>query len=272
MRGILSFCLVTCLASVAYTQYWFGPKVGVSYIDHVYQDKLYKDTFDVKPNVNMQYGVAMSYTATDMYAVYGELVYERIGKRVNDIRSGGEDVNMSMTNHFLSAPVMLRVTLGTVPFHYYVNGGPRLSYWLGGSGKQFLTEFVENLPDPEDTDAAIKDYTIKFDRSKVETNGNTAYIDRPNRLQFGLTVGGGMFFDIQGGARLQLDFRYTWVHSNMGSNSGPDDINFNYENYRENFEYYHNIATVGVAYLFGYNSELKRKGKSTSKESNKRKK
>lgn len=274
MKSFLFLFCVIGIASISNAQYWFGPKVGVSYIDHVYQDKTYEeDSFNVAPNVNMQYGVALMYTATDRYSVYGEITYERIGKRVKDIRTDGAEVNASMTNHFLSAPVMLRITLGRVPFHYYVNGGPRLAYWLGGNGKIFLEEFVENLPDPDNIEEAIKPYTITFNSDKaLEGNRSNALVRNPNRLQFGLTVGTGMYFDLANGTRLQIDGRYTWVHSNMATNSGSGDTNFGGENYRENFEYYHNVATVGIAYLFGYNSELKRKGKSTSKESNKKKK
>ncbi|WP_421765290.1 hypothetical protein [Ekhidna sp.] len=274
MKSVLLFCCVLGIVATSYGQYWFGPKVGVSYIDHVYQDKTYeRDSFNVATDINMQYGFALMYTATDRYSVYGEINYERVGKRVKDIQTDGEDVNASMINHFISAPVMLRITLGRVPFHYYVNGGPRLAYWLGGKGTIFLEEFVENLPDPDNIEEAIKPYKITFNSDKaLEGNRSTALVRDPNRLQFGLTVGSGMYFDLANGTRLQIDARYTWVHSNMGTNSGSRDTNFGGENYRENFEYYHNIGTVSIAYLFGYNSELKRKGKSTSKESNKKKK
>jgi len=95
-------------------------------------------------------------------------------------------------------------------------------------------------------------------------------------LQIGLTAGAGIILDVFQRNGLQIDFGYTWVHSNMGLNSDDDDSFFEYEDAaldgtgeRENFEYYHNIATIGVAYMFGYNSNLKRKGKSTNKKSNK---
>ena len=256
----------------SYSQYWFGPKIGLNYIDHVYQESTYeKDSFNVPENFNFQAGVAISYTATGLYSVYGELLYERYGKKVTDRQTDGEIVKTEMTNHFISAPVMLRVTLGRIPFHYYVNGGPRLSYWLGGSGKQDLAEFEEFLTD-EDGNPLIVDYNVTFNSSNaLAGDRSTAFVSKPNRLQFGLTAGGGIILDVKGENRLQIDFRYTWVHSNMGTNNGTEDINFENETYRENFEYYHNIATVGVAYLFGYNSDLKRKGKSTSKKSNKNK-
>ncbi|MEQ9467846.1 MAG: outer membrane beta-barrel protein [Ekhidna sp.] len=275
MKFIFSTILTLLFAFSSHGQYWFGPKVGISYIDHVYQDRTYeKDSFDVKQDLNFQAGIAFNYTASDMYSVYAELLYEKVDKTVKDKSSGGELVNASMTNHFLSAPVMLRVTLGKVPFHYYVNAGPRLSYWLGGKGSLFLDEFNENPPIMDDDGNPLPvEYKTTFNSDKaLDGDRGTALVSKPNRLQFGLTAGGGMYFDLANGTRLQVDLRYTWVHSNMGTNNGVQDINFAGENYRENFEYYHNIATIGIAYLFNYDANLKRKGSSTSKESKKRKK
>lgn len=266
---------MTC-SFISYGQYWFGPKIGASYIDHVYQEKAYeKDSFDIDPDINFQAGVAISYSATERYAVYGELTYEKVEKTIKDKQTGGQLVKTNMTNHFLSAPIMLRIILGNGPLHFFANGGPRLSYWLGGKGSMDLDEFDEFAPAGRDDEGRglPVDYKLTFNSEKaLEGNNEKALISEPNRVQFGLTLGGGMFFDLASGNRLQVDFRYTWVHSNMGENSGIQDINFDRESYRENFEYYHNIATVGVAYLFGYNTDSKRKGASNNKKSNKKKK
>ncbi|WP_370090372.1 outer membrane beta-barrel protein [Ekhidna sp.] len=280
MKSILVVCLAILLPSLTYSQYWFGPKVGVSYIDHVYQDKTYeKDSFNVSPNLNWQAGFALAYTASDMYTVYGELLYERTHKTVKDIETDGEREHAEMTNHFISAPIMLRVTLGRVPFHYYVNGGPRLAYWVGGKGTFFPSDDEEFWPLLDDDSNPLPlDYKLKFNSANASPGDfTTAYVSEPNRFQFGLTVGGGMYFDIQGGGRLQLDFRYTWQHSNMATNTSKDTnlirgSSGDADYYRENLEYYHNIATIGIAYMFSYDSNLRRKGKSTSKESNKKKK
>ncbi len=280
MRVLLSVLLVVMFSTISFGQYWFGPKIGISYIDHVYQDKTYeKDSFNVDTNINYQFGLAFSYSATDKYSVYGELVYERIGKELRDKDTDGDLVKSEMTNHFISVPVMLRVTLGRVPFHYFVNGGPRLSYWVGGKGTHDLIAFEEFPPVADDDGNPLPvEYKLKFDSDNAAPDDfTTAFVAKPNRVQFGLTLGGGVYFDLVSGSRLMIDFRYTWVHSNMATNTTRDtnlirgstgDLDF----YRENLEYYHNIATVGVAYMFGYNSELKRKGKSSNKESNKKKK
>ncbi|WP_420318779.1 hypothetical protein [Ekhidna sp.] len=279
MKYLISLVLLIVVYSVS-GQYWFGPKIGISYIDHVYQESTYKtDSFNVDSDINWQAGFAFSYSATDMYSVYGELIYEKIEKTLRDKPTDGDLAFSEMTNHFISAPIMLRVTLGRVPFHYFVNGGPRLSYWVGGKGVHDLAAFDEFPPvADEDGNPLPVEYKITFNSDKSSPDDfSTAFVKKPNRLQFGLTLGGGMYFDLATGGRLMVDFRYTWVHSSMATNSGEDtnlirgssgDLDF----YRENMEYYHNIGTVGIAYLFGYNSDLKRKGKSTSRESNKKKK
>jgi len=272
MRYLLVFFFAVFSLS-AKSQYWFGPKIGFSNITHNYQESAYRDTFDIPSDWNYHAGIAVSYTATDRYAVYGELLYERISKKVTDKDTGGDIAFSEMNNHFISAPIMLRITLGKVPFHYYVNGGPRLAYWIGGNGILNTEENREFGEEDENGNVLPIEYTIRFDESKVvnDESGTSALVSKPNRLQFGLTAGAGMFLDIQGGGRLQLDFRYTWVHSNMATNNGDQDIGFVDSSYRENFEHYHGIASVGVAYMFAYNSQLRRKGKSTSKESNKKK-
>lgn len=279
MRHLLGFCLLTFFHLTSMGQYWFGPKFGVSYIDHVYQESTYeKDSFNVPHDINFQTGVVFEYTATGMYSVYGELMYERIGRTVKDLETDGQREFSKMTNHFITIPIMLRVTLGSVPFHYYVNGGPRLSYWIAGRGTHQLDFFEEFGPTDEDGNPVPIDYKITFNSDKSSPGDfNTGYVSKPNRLQFGLSLGAGMIFDLASGGRLQLDVRMNWVHSNMATNSGKDTnlvhgVNTDPDFYRENFEYFHNIGSVSVAYMFGYNSQLRRKGKSTASESNKKKK
>lgn len=261
------------LCQQCFGQYWFGPKVGGSYINHVYSDKTYEnDTFAISNNFNVQAGLALSYTATDRYAVYGELLYERIGKKLRDIPTAGSFVTSQTTNHFITVPIMLRITLGTLPFHYYVNGGPRINYWVAGNGvlEAGFDEFTEFVS--EDGEAVIIDYNITFNENKVSADDRSnALVSDPNRVQFGLTAGGGMLLDLATGGRLMLDLRLSWIHSNMASNR-DGDVNLVYDSYRENLAYYHQITSVSVGYLFGYNSQLRRKGKSTNKRSNKKKK
>lgn len=278
MKKILIIPFLFSITAVS-GQYWFGPKVGVSYSDHIYQENTYeRDSFNVDNDLNFQAGFAFAYTATDLYSVYGEIVYEQVGKKIKDDTHNGDFVEAQMVNHFISVPVLFRVTLGRGAFKYYVNGGPRLSYWLGGSGSNDLEAnrqnggFVDDEGNPLPTEQEFK---LTFNSAKEEDR-TVELVKDPNRLQFGLAVGGGMLFDLANGSRLMLDLRYTWSHSNMAQNSSLDGNVYgsvgDEEYYRENWEYSRNYAAISIGYLIGYNSDLKRKGKSSNTESNKKKK
>jgi len=54
----------------------------------------------------------------------------------------------------------------------------------------------------------------------------------------------------------------------MGFNETSDDENsqgLNIPEINDDLEYHHNSMTFSTAYVFGYNAQAKRKGKSTSK-------
>jgi len=72
-----------------------------------------------------------------------------------------------------------------------------------------------------------------------------------------------MLFGINQTQRIMLDLRYSFGHSNMAFNRGSDlGQLFAYD---ENLEYTHQMMMVSVAYLFGYDIQAKKKGKSTSR-------
>ena len=271
IRTLLSAFFVGILLS-ANAQYWFGPKVGYHYTIHDYQDSNYKQDYKVSKDHNFELGVVVTYTASAKYAVQGELYYERIGNRV----SNKEDrffVNSKSAFNYISFPILLRISLGHEPVHWYINSGPKLSFWTGGTG---LLEFANDESiNPDGLD--IVDYAVVFTRSDAEGISNNKYfVNESNRIQYALTIGGGFYLDLANGARAMFDFRYNWGHSNMGFN---DDLqiadgrtiqegdNIPVNGYQENYEYTHNTLSFSVAYLFEYSADLKRKGNSTSSES-----
>jgi hypothetical protein len=134
-------------------------------------------------------------------------------------------------NNFLTIPLMLRVNFGSIPVHFYVNAGPKVSLWLGGKGKIDLDELVENSVDP------IK-YSYVYRQSAAKGNRKLAIRDA-NRIQYALTAGGGMYLDLRNGSRFMIDLRQSWGHSNMGFNGSPDFSGW--VDYSENFAYTHNM-------------------------------
>ncbi len=240
-------------------QYWFGPKAGFLLTDHTYQSKTYEaDSFKVALDYNFQVGAVLTYDASDRFSVHTELNFERYGKKLRSF----DTINYARTRlnyGFLTVPLVMRFNFGRAPFLFYVNGGTKLSYWLYGNG-QIDAAGREEAEDP------ILDYTLVFSSN---ADFDKLHLERPNRLQYSLLFGGGAYFDMRNDARIMLDIRYNFGHSNMGFNGSPD---FDFETYYENFEYRHNTLSISVGYMFEYNAQLRRKGRSTNSLSNKKKK
>ena len=266
------------IASLVNAQYWFGPKVGLHYSGHDYQDEEYETLYKFSKDLNYELGVVVTYSASDKYAVHGELYFERQGNRVRN--KSPYLVDSQNDFNFISAPILWRVTMGHAPVHWYVNGGPKISLWLGGKG-HFAHSYDEAI---DGSGVRSVDYKIVFNRSKANGfDDGTFFVNEANRIQYALTVGGGFYLDLANGARMMFDARYNWGHSNMGFNLDPIIPNdktilvgagtdIPERGYQENYEYSHNTLSFSMAYMFEYNINFKRKGSSTSSESKKTKK
>ena len=248
-------------------QYWFGVKVGGQMALHDYLDNHYRDTFDIAPNLNYQAGAIFSYTASRTYSVHGELYYKRLGRQLenNEFNIQAKSFQIS---HYLTAPFMFRVNIhfGNFPLALYVNGGIELNYWLGGNGGLRLDEFEEFFSEEELQDEYPVRYKIVFSERARKSESDRWLVDG-NRLQYAITGGFGTTFTLPNGSRIVADARYTRAHSNMGFNGSPD---FQWAAYYENFEYRPHQIALTLGYQMEYNAQLARKGKSTNKESNRR--
>ncbi len=257
------FLSLVCFCTVAHGQYWFGPKGGIQRTDFIYQDSKYKsDSFEVSSDYSGQFGLVLIYQASEKYAVHAELNYERLNKQVTNKDEDEIPIFSKTRFHYLTIPFSLRWNFGREPVHFYVAGGPKLSYWLGGSGEILLDEFNE----ARTVDAPIP-YSLHFRQSKGGDSDKRSIVEA-NRLQYGLQVSTGVYFDIVTGGRLLVDLRYSFGHSNMGFNDNSD---FTFETYEENFEFRNYSLSISLAYLFEYNVALQRKGSSTNKLSKKSK-
>lgn len=260
-RLVLFTCLGLGMFS-ANAQFWFGPKAGVNRNNFIYQASTYLDSFNVSPTYSFEAGGVMIYQASDMFSVQTELYYEREKRNLTGNSEVGTSAVSSVKNSFLSAPALFRVSLDKGPTHYYVSGGTKLQYWLGGTGSVVAGdgEFVEP---PSEWRKLV------FKNSKSDVVDGVYAVPEGNRFQYALVLGGGVYFDLYFGGRLLVDFKYTFGHSNMGFNNNDD---FKFFNYTENFEYRSNTLAVSLAYLFEYDMKEARKGMSTIKASNKKKK
>lgn len=260
LMRILFVALLILGTVPASAQFWFGPKVGFQRTGFKYQNDEHvflvnstseltqRDIYDkVKPNYNFNAGAMMTYTASIKYAVHVELFYERVAKSV---RSAQFELDNRFTYNYLSLPLLLRVQYGKEPRHYYINAGPKISWWM--SGKARINESVLGNGDNE-----FINYDIRYN-FRSQPAENEVVIDNPNRIQYALNIGGGALFDIATGARVQVDLRYSWGHSNLGFNRDSE-----LEQFYENVEVSNQMISISVGYLIPYNPIDALKGKST---------
>ncbi|MGB3467967.1 MAG: outer membrane beta-barrel protein [Cyclobacteriaceae bacterium] len=262
MKYILTIAFVL-LGEIAFAQFWFGGKVGAHRTSFNYQNpetvfliggrelvqnELYNP---VNANYNYEFGATVTYTATTKYQVHTEILFERINKTVRS-RENAYLIDNSFRYSYISVPLLLRVTTQGEPVHYYFNLGPKLSYLARATGTLFIDDFVENSILPRDVRLVYN----------AEDGGNTesVVLERPNRLQYSLVLGGGALLDLKTGGRLMIDFRYSWGHSNLGSNTDSRLLDF-----AENVEFNNQMISFSVGYVIPYNPAELLKGSSTNK-------
>jgi hypothetical protein len=260
---VLLFVLFFYISNLVSAQYWFGPKVGINTSNFKYQSPGYaQDTFLIKPSMNFELGGVAIYQASRRFSVQSEVYFEQIKKTLTDRPLFNEPVSSQTTNRFISIPMLFRVSFGREPVTFYASGGIKLRYWIGGKGE------ISSVGSEFDTPISYD--KIVFRQSKSNVSDGIYAVPQANIMQFGLAVGGGMYFDLRSNGRLIIDAKYTFGHSNMGFNNNPDfKGNFNYS---ERFSYRNNTLSLSLAYLFKYNSKDQKKGASTSTQTKEAKK
>lgn len=271
LRVVTVFCLFF-ISVGANAQFWIGPKAGIHIPRNMYKNDSTRIESDISNDLGWHAGISIDYVTEGRFGVHTEIQYENVSSNISHI-----NVNDSITStskyHFISAPMLVRMMFGYGQLKFYLQGGPKIKYWIGGSGT-----FSPN----DDITVAGRKYKVGFkngaDRStdigeedagngKIWQTGHEFIVEKPNRIQYALDFGAGVFFDIADEQRINLDIRYSFGHSNMGFNVDrvTDVPGHGIIGYQEDLEYSHNMLMVSVAYLIGYSPVMQKKGKSTIK-------
>ena len=150
------------------------------------------------------------------FSVQPEVAYSQLGFKLED--ADGKAVVVYNT---VTAPVLLKYTIGEGGLRFFVNAGGYVSYGL--SRKLTLTD--------------------KTDNTTTTYNVKSADLDNDGRLQFGAVAGAGLTFML-GRTELFLDGRYYY---GLGSNAPTEiEVNGNKVNVKQDF--FNNIQ-VGVGVL-----------------------
>lgn len=260
----LILSLVFMLASVnwLYAQkFSLGVKGGPLALKSVYGDKTEDDDIDDKIKYGFYGAGFISFPLKNHYSCVIEAGYSHKGRKV--LFNDGTAQN-NATYRFLDAALLLRksfrLDLGkNVPADWFVNIGPHISYWLGGKGTIGPTQ------------SNGKAYEIEFADTFKLGDFNTMYLIDANRWLFGMDIGVGMTAPIKKTQRVLTELRFTWGHTYYGgkTTANYDWIGFTDQNMRANEK----VLSFTVAYMWDFDLQKAKKGKSTKdKEVNRKRK
>lgn len=244
--------------------FWFGAKIGSGLLLNDYQSKTYKDTYNFTSDPSFNAGIIFGYSGSPKYGVHTELYFEQTHRKLTEDPDADilPLISEATYNH-LVIPVLMQYKLSIDPrWKVFAAGGPRIGYWLGGNLDITSDELTEFGP------SDMISYKIKpRSLNGGEPLEGTLYVEKPNRLQYGLIVSIGTMFDVKEYQRIIADVRLTWMHSNYGFNDGNDPI---LSEYSENYEFRQHSLMFNLGYVFGYDPVFARKGKSTQKRKTKK--
>jgi hypothetical protein len=236
----------------------FAPKAGFL-VNHPLnlKDKLdeqMEGEYDTRIGAGLDFGFTaggmMTYKVTDRFLFQTELLFSQKGKILN---GGVRDIfEFTGKYQFIEVPLLCRVNYDMNGWGWYLVGGGRLSYWLNGSGSFYNFEIYdagvrENIP-----------YTIDFRPPEYSPN-TLIHVQKANRIQLGIDIGIGWYFDIRKGQSINLDLRYTLGQSWMAMD---EPIDFGLFEYSDDLRHSIGSLAITMAYVFDFDPMDAKKGKS----------
>ena len=227
-----------------------GPVIGALASRPHYDNRDYSKVYKPGYGLSFQAGGVLEIKASDYFALHTELLYRQVSKRTRGI----DNYTISRdTYNYLSAPILLRGSVPVGQWEVYLNGGPSISYWLGGHSFLRHGELIE-------LEVYELDHRIAFREAPTEDLfTEPLYVNNANRIQLGLELGSGLMVPLSG-RYLMVDFRYRWGHTNMGNaDSQYTTLIF----YDDDLSFATHSWAVSLAYLIEFDLiKLTRKGKS----------
>lgn len=252
MKRIYLIFLVLLTSNLAVAQIKVGPKAGIQMATTSFNSNLdYSDSVNsvFKPGFNL--GTVLNLEVTKIFSLQFEFNYSLQGRNIKG--QFDENLRHKEKDHYLNLPAMLRYSWKGKKVKYFVNAGPSLSYWLGGSGKISSSSLAAN-------DINSVKYRISFGEPKDETG--RIFVQEANRLQIGIDFGTGVQFPVKRGQSLMLEARYTLGHSYLGKSNSVQN---NVADYSDNLETSNNVINISAAYVFNRQINGWKRGKSVSR-------
>jgi hypothetical protein len=222
-------------------------------------DPKYKTVATVRPTAGFHAGLVLAFKVKDRYFLNTEYIYSQKGKSVE----GKVDPNLNdkVVYHHIDIPVLFSMHFKgnltkTRQFKWYINAGPNTSYWLGGNGVIKSSHLIEN-------GLSELKYKIAFGSRPDHNNADILYIKDVKRLQFSMSIGGGLLLEPANKQKVMIDFRYEIGHTRIGT---PESSQFLIpSDYQDSLKGRNKGIRLSLIYLFEFSSDRKErnKGKST---------
>ena len=249
---VKKWCVLVCLSLLCMVfpakvraQLRLGPKAGIQLGRTVYDNEAYRQDYSSGFRPGMQVGAVLNYKVNHLYSLHTELFFSQKGKRSKSKADDMEYTFHKALYDYLDLPFLLRLSkhknLGQYKLEFYLNVGPSLNYWLGGSGTVENSEYIAL------TGSARNRYTVVFEEP-AKGDFQKTYIEDANRMQMSLDFGGGVIFDLGGGKAIMVDLRNSLGlgKTYMGK---EDSGKYGIYSYTDNFESVNHVFGLSVAYL-----------------------
>lgn len=238
-----------------FPQLLVGPEVGVNYSWTSFRDDDLKNTFRQKPMVGFHAGGHIAFKVRNRFFLHASLLYSTKGREMTS-RFDATLKDRARFN-FIDMPINYTVDFrGRIgkskEFKYFLGIGPNLSYWLGGKGRLFNSDFEENFKDE-------LSYKIKFAEATDEQEDDELRIANANRLQLGLNMTAGIVFEPWHKQRFMFSVRYELGHTYLAKSDGV----FIGTYYSEPLKSRNQGFRISLNYLYDLKTEERKKGKST---------
>jgi hypothetical protein len=261
----LLFVFLPFISSEAAGQVLIGPTAGVNVSWISYDNKDLKDVYNITPVIGYHAGLDVSFQVRKRFFLNTSFIYSTKGK----LEKGELDElhRNEVSYRYFEVPIIYTAEFkgkfgkGNREYKWYVGAGPNISYWLGGRGTISSSDFDE-------VNVLAYDYKIVFRKEPDQVQSGEMGVLDPNRIQLGLNVSTGFVFEPMGYQKFMIMFRYELGHTFL---SGETNGTFPGILYQDPMRVRNQGFRISMSYMVDLKISERKKGKSTSKESRRRK-
>ncbi len=259
---VVSFFLTAFISS---GQVFVGPVIGGQLNSIIFDDKTYKDQYGRKPFIGFHAGASVSLRMQKRFFLQSSILYSQRGKTITG--KDDKDLKNKVRYGYIDMPILFnkefRMKFGKKNSKYYnvlLGAGPLVSYWLNGKGVLNSSDLNESLINPPNYDLP---YHVTFGKNPQNINEGEMNVEKPNRIQLGLTFSAGVVFEPVGFNKFVVTASYDYGHSFFSQDSKGD---FGFPGkvyYYDNLQVRNQSVAISVFYFIDLKLDQKNKGKST---------